>query len=175
MEYYEYNNEIPLNTLKVWREDILAKSKFEFSGWTGNPKEPYRHWAYYPEFEGVYKEIFDCLNDSISIDGFNLIPKSVLLNTYNHGDSSWFHKDMDTLNNGWTIVLFLNEYWDINWHGHLIILTESRKDILKAVLPIPGRFVLFKNDLMHSASPVSREAEFPRLTLAIQCINHSKI
>ena len=174
MEYYEYNNEIPLNTLKSWRDNILSTAKFEFSGWTGNPREPYRHWAYYPEFDGVYKEIFECLNESIKEDGFDLIPHSILLNSYNHGDSSWFHRDMELKNNGWTILLFLNDYWDINWHGHLIILDEDRTSILKAVLPIPGRYVLFKNHQLHSASPVSREAQFPRLTLAIQCINSSK-
>lgn len=171
MDWYEYNNEIPLNTLKSWREVILATAKFEHSGWTGAPKEPYRHWCYAPDYEGIYKKIFECLNESFVEDGFKLKPERLLLNVYNHGDSSWLHNDND-LETAWTTVLFLNEYWDINWGGDFVIVKNN--EIYKAFAPTPGKFVLFKGNLLHGARPVSREAQFPRMALAIQCINNSK-
>lgn len=171
-DWYEYKNEIPLNTLKVWREAILATAKFEHSGWTGAPKEPYRHWCYTPEYDGLYKNIFECLNESFKEDGFSLKPERLLLNVYNHGDSSWLHTDNED-NNCWTVLLFLNEYWDLNWGGDFALVKDN--EIYKAFAPTPGKFILFKGNILHGARPVSREAEFPRMALAIQCINDSKI
>lgn len=172
MDWYEYNNEIPLNTLKAWREVILDTAKFDHTGWTGAPKEPYRHWCYAPEFEGVYKKIFECINESFIEDGFKLKPERLLLNVYNHGDSSWLHIDNEA-ESSWTAILFLNEYWDINWGGDFVIVKDN--EIHKAFAPTPGKFVLFRGNLLHGARPVSREAQFPRMALAIQCINNSKI
>jgi 2OG-Fe(II) oxygenase superfamily len=155
--------------MKSWREEILSTAKFGHTGWTGHSKEPYRHWCYVPAYEGVYKTIFECLNESFKEDGFNLTPKRLLLNVYNHGDSSWLHTDTDSGDN-WTTILFMNEYWDVNWHGHFVMVKNN--EILKAFSPTPGKFVLFKNSILHGASPVSREAQFPRIALAIQCANN---
>lgn len=172
MDFYEYKNEIPLNTLKAWREVILAHEKFQPSGWTGLPREPYRHWAAYPEYSGVYKEIFECLNESLEADGFKLKPFKLIVNMYNHGDSSWLHKDGEE-DNLWTVLLFMNESWDINWGGDFVLVKDN--EIYKAVAPTPGNFVLFQANILHAARPVSREAQFARMGLAIQCTNHLKI
>lgn len=172
MDWYEYNNELPLSTLKSWREEILSTAQFTHTGWTGAPKEPFRHWCYAPVYEGVYRSIFECLNESFKEDGFNLKPNRLLLNVYNHGDSSWLHTDTDNGDN-WTAILFMNEYWDINWHGHFIMVKNN--EVLKAFSPNPGKFILFKNSILHGASPVSREAQFPRIALAIQCKNENKV
>lgn len=166
---FEYKNEIPLNTLKTWRDSILESAKFQQVGWTGNNKEPYRHWAAYPNMsDTIYKEIFDCMNISAKEDGFNLHPCRAIVNMYNHGDSSWLHSDSST-EDAWTLLLFMNEYWDINWGGDFIL--SENNEILKAVAPTPGKFILFKANILHAGRPVSREAQFSRMALAIQCIN----
>jgi hypothetical protein len=172
MDLYEYRNEIPLNTLKSWREKVLATANFQPIGWTGLAKEPYRHWAAYPEFNDVYKEIFDCLNESFVQDGFKLKPERVIVNMYNHGDSSWLHRDREGAE-AWTLLLFMNEYWDINWGGDFVLVKDN--EIYKSVAPTPGKFILFQANILHAARPVSREAEFARMGLAIQCTNHLKI
>lgn len=171
-DYYEYRNELPLNTLKAWREEILATAKFEHTGWTGAPKEPYRHWCYAPEYEGIYKKIFECLNESMKEDGLDLVPQRLLLNVYNHGDSSWLHTDTDKPGY-WTVIFFLNDYWDINWCGDFVLIKDN--EIYKSFAPTPAKFVVFRADILHGARPVSREAQFPRMALAMQCINNSKI
>jgi hypothetical protein len=171
-DWYEYKNLIPLNTLKVWREEILATAQFSHTGWTGAPKEPYRHWCYAPDYEGLYKKIFECLNESFKEEGLSLKPERLLLNVYNHGDSSWLHTDTED-SRCWTALLFLNEYWDLNWGGEFALVKDN--EIYKSFAPTPGKFVLFKANILHGARPVSREAEFPRMALAMQCINDSKI
>ena len=172
MHLYEYRNEIPLNTLKSWREQILATAKFKPEGWTGIAREPFRHWAAYPEFTGVYEEIFECLNESFKQDGFNLEPERAIVNMYNHGDSSWLHQD-GSGDQHWTALLFMNEYWDLNWGGDFVLVKNN--EIYRATAPTPGKFVLFQGNIFHGARPVSREAQFPRIGLAIQCIKPSKI
>lgn len=171
-EWYEFKNEIPLNTLKAWRESILSTAQMKFEGWTGSSREPYRHWCCYPDFEGVYKDIFECLNYSFKDEGFDLSVDRLILNMYNHGDSSWLHHDC-TKDTAWTAILFLNEFWKNDWAGDFVIAKDE--EIAYATFPTPGKFVLFKGTLIHGARPVSREAEFPRMALALQCTNNSKI
>lgn len=171
-DWYEYPAEIPLQTLKSWREEILSTAKFSHTGWSGAPKEPFRHWCYFPPGEGIYMDIFNCLNESFKEEGLNLVPSRFIVNLYNHGDSSWLHTD-STLDTNWTCVLFMNEYWDLNWGGELVLIKDN--EIYKAWTPTPGKFVLFKGNILHGPRPVSREADFPRIGLAIQCINNLKI
>lgn len=171
-DFYEFRNELPLSTVKSWRESILSTASFEHIGWSGAPKEPYRHWAAYPEFSGVYKDIFNCLNESAKYEGLTLVPERVIVNCYNHGDSSWLHKDGDD-DRHWTFLLFMNEYWDLNWGGDFVLIKDN--EIYQAVAPTPGKFILFQGNILHAARPVSREAQFPRLGLAIQCLKDSKM
>jgi hypothetical protein len=172
MDWFEYKNEIPLNTLKTWREEILSTAQFTQEGWSGAPKEPFRHWCSYQAVSGLYLNIFNCLNESFKEEGLNLKPERAIINIYNHGDSSWLHTDTLSGDN-WTAILFMNEYWDINWHGHFVMVKDN--EIYKAVAPTPGKFILFKNSILHGPSPVSREAQFPRIGLAIQCTNNLRI
>lgn len=168
MEIYEYK--LPLNTIKVWREEILSNTKFEFIGWTGDSREPYRHWAAYPDISEFYNTVFNCLHVDFNLEGLDLVLDRIIVNTYNHGDSSWIHSDGKT---GYTSVLFLNEYWNPNWGGDFSIFSEQN-EIIYSTLPTPGKFILFPSSERHAARPVSREAEFPRLAVAFQCTERSK-
>lgn len=169
MKWFEYKNEIPQNTVNAWREEILATTDFTFCGWTGLAREPYRHWAATPEYREPYRKIFEALNESFVEDGFNLTPESILVNLYNHGDSSWLHRDGKC----YTAILFLNDYWDIQWGGDFVIAENN--EITYCTAATPGKFILFEGSLLHGARPVSREAPYPRMSLVYQCINSSKI
>jgi len=166
--WYEYSGEIPLNTIKNWNKHLLENSPWQYIGWTGLTKEPYRHWAAYPPLEGELKNIWDCINDSFILEGFNLKPERIIMNLYSHGDSSWLHRDGDK--ECWTAILFLNDFWDINWGGDFVIVDNN--EILKAFSATPGKFILFRGDYLHAARPVSREAPYPRFSIAFQCDNN---
>lgn len=170
MELFEYKNEIPLNTVNAWREEILATTDITFCGWTGLAREPYRHWAAYPKYVEPFRKIFEALNESFKEGGFNLNPQSIILNLYNHGDSSWLHRDGEDL---YTVILFLNDYWDINWGGDFVLVENN--EIVHCAAATPGKFLLFKGSILHGARPVSREAPYPRISLVYQCTNTSKI
>lgn len=173
MLYKEYRNEIPSNTVKLWSRSLLDQTHWQHIGWSGNAREPYRHWAAYPEFDGVFKNIWEALNESIKEDGFNLKVDRIVMNLYNHGDSAWLHKDNDDPST-WTVILFLNEHWDIMWAGDFI-LVDDNDEIIQAFASTPGKFVLFKSNIRHCARPVSREAPFPRFSVAFQCKNDNNL
>ena len=169
VRYKEYLNEIPYNTLKTWYHSMMNEIDWRFQGWAGDPREPYRHWASYPEIGGLIKEIWKAINYSLTEDGFNLTPTRAIANLYAHGDSSWLHTDCDKPS-AWTVICFLNEYWDIKWGGDFVLVENN--EILKAFAPTPGKFVAFRSNILHAARPVSREAPIPRLGLAFQCDNN---
>jgi len=164
----QFDNEIPLNTIRAWSTEILENTPWTFSGWTGLPMEPYRHWSYMAPLEGLFKQIWDCMKPSFP----ELTPDRILVNLFNHGDSSWVHKDSQNPS-AKTVMLFLNEYWDINWGGELALFEKD--DLVKAFTPKAGRYVKFDSNMDHGARPVSREAPYPRLGIAYQCSHDKKL
>ena len=165
-DYREYINEIPLNTVRLWGDVLMKELRWSHVGWSGAAREPYRHWAAYPEFDGVLVNIWNTIDFSFKEDGYNLKVERVIANLFAHGDSSWVHKDCEE-HNKWTAILYLNDFWDINWGGETI-LTDG-KEIIKSFAPTPGKFILFKSNVLHGPRPVSREAPYPRFGLAFQC------
>ena len=166
--WYEYKNEIPFNTVRSWGSDLSSLVKWEFTGRTGDPMEPYRHWAAPLPLEGIVLEMWTAMNFSFKEEGLILRPQRIIANMFNHGDSSWLHKDSENKND-WTAIIFLNDFWDLNWGGEMALVEGD--DIIKSFVPQPGKFILFKSNIMHGARPVSREAPYPRLGVAFQCEN----
>jgi hypothetical protein len=166
IEYKEYRDEIPYNTLITWSRALMRNARWKPIGWTGNAAEPYRHWASYPELEGVTNSLWEFINHSIQEDGVTIKPDRVILNLYNHGDSSWLHRDSEDPND-WTVIVFMNEHWNINWGGDFALARDN--ELLASFAPTPGKFVLFKSNILHGARPVSREAPYPRFGVAFQC------
>ena len=168
--YKEYKNELPLNTIKVWNKVLLENLDWQHTGWSGDMKEPFRHWASYPSFEGDVKKIWEAISPSLVEDGWNLKVDRVIANLFNHGDSSWLHKDCDK-ETSWTVIVYLNDFWDPNWHGGTAIVENN--DVSAYFHPTPGKFIIFRSNLLHGATPVSREAAFPRFGLTFQTHDHN--
>jgi hypothetical protein len=165
-KYKEYIGEIPINTVRAWGEMLTRDLSWEYKGWSGTPKEPYRHWTSYPAMNAELEKIWEAIDFSFKEDGFNLKVERVIANLFAHGDSSWLHRDCDD-NNAWTAILYLNDHWDLNWGGETILVEDN--EILKAFAPTPGKFILFKSNIIHGPRPVSREAPWPRFGLTFQC------
>ena len=158
----------PLNTVKHWNSVITSSEDGEnwlHSGWSGDFAEPFRHWCKYPSMEGIYSQIWDFIEPDLDLRG--LVPQRVIVNAYNHGDSSWLHRDSE-LQDHYTVILYLNNDWDWNWGGETIVITDGG-DIIMSVFPTPGRVIAFDSRLLHGPRPVSREAPLPRLGVTFQC------
>lgn len=173
VRYREYRNEFPINTVKEWSKKLEEEAKWSYSGWTGHPKEPLRHWAYVGDYQpvGLLREIWTGIDYGLRQDAFNLKPQRFLMNLFGHGDSSWIHKDSEKPGD-WTVILYLNDHWDINWGGDTVIVEDN--EIVHCCAPTPGKLFLFRSNLLHGARPVSREAPYPRFGLTFQCASDTE-
>lgn len=164
--FREYLGEIPFNFLKATYETFMEETPWKFQGWTGYPKEPYRHWAHYPTLEDkTTKTLWECVEPAFS--ELKLKPHSIVLNLFNYGDSSWVHVDSEVPGH-YTALVFLSPTWDVNWGGEFALFAADN-EIIQSFYPTPGKIVLFKSNIRHGARPVSREAPVPRMGIAFQC------
>jgi SM-20-related protein len=103
---------------------------------------------------------------------------NVYLNGYTYGTDGYAHTDIDVhFKNGThdvTILLYLNTKWDKNWGGETVFF-DSNDDIIRAVLPKFGRFVVFPSATMHGARPLSRSCPVLRHVLVFKTMHQSAV
>ena len=66
-----------------------------------------------------------------------------------------------------TLVLFANRVWRSTWMGETIFY-ENPEEPTIAVLPRPGRVVIFEGDILHRAGVPQRECFEPRLSFSMK-------
>jgi SM-20-related protein len=77
-----------------------------------------------------------------------------------HPDSRGLEK------NSFTILHYVNYYWDKNWHGQTNFYSENLEEICFSSMIKPGRIVIFDGTIPHSATAPSNISLHPRYTLA---------
>lgn len=171
VRWQEYRNEFPINTVKSWGERLMSTTPWTYTGWSGDAREPLRHWtAFYEQHDILIQEIWAAINVALKNDGFNLKPNRIIGNLFSHGDSSWLHTD-SLVGSDWTVITYLNAFWDLNWGGETVIVEDN--EIAHCCAPTPGKVFMFKSNLLHGPRPVSREAPYPRFGLTFQCASNS--
>lgn len=83
------------------------------------------------------------------------------------GDLLLPHRDALPGQNDVTALWYLNAHWDLSWGGATQFFDEAAGTAI-AVLPRPGRLVLFDGELLHVGLAPNRQCFEPRLTLAIK-------
>lgn len=84
------------------------------------------------------------------------------INLFGPRENARYHEDSP---DGWTVLLYSNRYWDINEAGETkfilpvdLMNNEAIQSdttdypVILSIAPIPGRLVLFKGDLYHTAT-----------------------
>ncbi len=112
-----------------------------------------RGWAFIKymdlknEENPIYREILEkvCQIDELK----DYTCSRVLRNAYKFGDVIGLHKDF-----GYdiTVIVFGNQEWKLNW-GSETIFTDTESDdaeIIKSVIPKPGRLVMFDSLIPHT-------------------------
>lgn len=77
------------------------------------------------------------------------------------------HEDFSNGLKGYTILYFANKKWDIDYGGETLFYNND-KEIISAIKPNPGRFVIFDGNLLHSARPPQRHCSYNRYTIAVK-------
>ena len=96
-----------------------------------------------------------------------------LLEAYiNYGDSSTLaFPHCDNREDNMSILMSLNQYWHRNWGGYTVFFEGvASNEIIKTVVPEPGKAIFFNGAMYHSALPPNVTAEYPRFMLALKTV-----
>ncbi|WP_268225302.1 2OG-Fe(II) oxygenase [Sinomicrobium oceani] len=91
---------------------------------------------------------------------------AVYLNSLKYGDMQFPHRDCEVDEKDVTILYYVNPFWDYKWGGETIFY--KKKESYVAVLPKPGRFVIFPGNVEHKAGVPNIQAKGARLSLAFK-------
>jgi SM-20-related protein len=95
------------------------------------------------------------------------IPIRVYANAHTYGGDGHIHTDCDQPGH-FTALYYAHDKWDANWGGETIFLDGPDGEIIKAVLPRPGRLVFFPGNIHHAARSLSRECPTMRSVIVIK-------
>ncbi len=89
------------------------------------------------------------------------------VNAYTYGDCPTIHVDHDGPGH-YTVLYYANEEWQARWSGETVFYTPDCSEIVKAVLPKPGRIAVFDARVPHVAREPNRLAPVVRYTIAMK-------
>jgi len=120
-----------------------------------------QHWGYHfmnralpcKQPFGVYelwKGIQHIVSDRMKLD-------LTLINVYAIGTTTdrvgFSHVDWTPAHEHWTALYYVNPIWKPNWGGETIFYNDAQTDIIKSIIPKPGRFVVFNASIPHRSAP----------------------
>lgn len=88
-------------------------------------------------------------------------------NGQTHGQAGEIHTDNDAPGCK-TVVYYCNSYWQPSWHGETFFYTPDRSELIRAVLPKPGRIIVFDSSIPHAGRDPSRLCPFMRVTITFK-------
>ena len=91
------------------------------------------------------------------------------VNAYTYGDCPTIHVDHDVEGN-YTVLYYANLEWRAEWSGETVFYTPQRDEIVRAVLPKPGRIAVFDGRVPHVAREPNRIAPVVRYTVAMKLL-----
>lgn len=158
-------------------------------GWKSNTAKNYDfgHWnklllaenIHFP-YDQAEMPMFEKYSDILPIWDMirNHIPENrgvyrMYVNGYTYGTDAYSHVDennLSTSDRAETAIVYLNNSWDHDWAGETVLFDDDF-EISKAVLPKPGRVLIFSSSTLHAARPVTRYCPVLRLILAIKTFN----
>jgi hypothetical protein len=140
-----------------------------------------QHWGYHfmnqalqcKQPFGVYelwKGIQKVASDRMKLD-------LTLINVYAIGTTTdrvgFSHVDWTPALEHWTALYYVNPIWKSNWGGETVFYTDDKEtDILKAVMPKPGRFVVFNAAIPHRSSPPTSVFRGLRTSISFKLIQN---
>lgn len=73
-----------------------------------------------------------------------------------------------TSKGGITVMYYLNNFWNFNFAGETVFYDKNNEDILKSIIPKPGRVVVFDGNIEHCAREVRRDLNDLRMVLSFK-------
>jgi hypothetical protein len=111
------------------------------------------------EFFSVY-----LLNKIKEITKDNFEVERIYFNGHNACSQGHPHIDSDK-ENGRTFLIYCNKFWDMALGGSTSFIIDNE---VQSFFPDPKSAIYFKNNILHMASPISKDFKGIRVTLAFK-------
>jgi len=145
-----------------------------------NKTENSLKWNYFLKFDHINEINFFDLSNKLLIKHqldktFKFKRCYASANTY--GFSGEYHEDenVDNYNKIITIMFYLNNKWKLEFGGETFFLNHDKDEIEHAIIPKPGRAVIFDGFITHGPRPLSKFCNELRMVLTFKydLINNS--
>lgn len=149
--------------------DTIHQPVYRF-GQKSNPGDPFGFWIANIPDEVVHGDnpigaLWRLVDERITMGGFDIA--RMYVNAYTYGDCPTIHVDHDAPGN-YTVLYYANEEWKAEWSGETVFYSPRRDEIVKAVVPHPGRIAVFDGRVPHVAREPNRIAPVVRYTIAMK-------
>lgn len=105
---------------------------------------------------------------------FRFTIRDIFINGQTYGLENAIHTDCPNDDEGWyTVLLYLNPKWHVDWGGETVFYNKPRTDITYAVVPKPGRIVFFDARHHHWGRAPTRNTQDIRVTMAF-CLTRTE-
>lgn len=149
----------------------LSKAAFTRSEIARPETAEYKHWATEVKLEGLVRQpIFEVTQRAVQTftpAGIAYRPYRAYTNVASYGDMLFTHTDCMPDQHDLTALWYLCGSWDIEWGGETVFF-DAKDDVACAVIPKPGRLVVFDGAIKHAGRPPNRICYSPRYTFAIK-------
>jgi SM-20-related protein len=88
-------------------------------------------------------------------------------NGQTYGQSGEVHTDCEDAGHK-TVVYYANAYWQSNWQGETLFYNKERTEIIRAVVPKPGRLIVFDSNIPHAGRDPARLCPIMRATITFK-------
>jgi hypothetical protein len=104
------------------------------------------------------------LNKIEELTGDKFQIERIYFNGHNACSQGYQHKDSE-YDNGRTFLIYCNRVWNLEYGGSTSILINNE---VNTYFPYPKSAIYFQNNLVHLASPISKDFKGVRITLAFK-------
>lgn len=149
----------------------LSRAAFTRSEFARPETADHRHWATEVKLDALLRQpIYDLTRRAVSgfaTSQFGYRPYRAYTNVAQFGDMLFTHTDCLPDQHHLTALWYLCEQWDTEWAGETMFYDELG-EIACAIVPRPGRLVVFDGAIRHAGRPPNRICYAPRYTFAVK-------
>jgi SM-20-related protein len=149
----------------------LSRAAFTRSEVARPETAEYKHWATEVKLDALVRQpIFETTRQAVRTfgsPGAEYRPYRAYTNVASYGDMLFTHTDCLPDQHDLTALWYLCDRWDVEWGGETMFY-DAQDDVACAVIPKPGRLVVFDGAIKHVGRPPNRICYAPRYTFAIK-------
>lgn len=91
-------------------------------------------------------------------------------NAHTFGLDGTIHRDNNVDVDATTTIIYCHRLWPLPWGGEIIFYNDDNDGIINAVIPKPGRVVIFKGSVPHAAKSPARVCRGLRISLVFKSL-----